>query len=443
MNQRQEQSLRQTLEFALSPKIIQMLKILNLSYLELVEKIEKEAEENVTLDIERQDRLAAYIGHIAQERIPKKEIKDELPGIETLETLPETLEEHLLRQLELEDLSPKYDEIARYLIGNLDERGYIKDYPKIKESAAKKLKASTPTIDKILKIIQKFEPEGVGARNLKECLLIQIEEYNFENEGLRDVLEKAVKHYLEDLANKDFKKVSANLSIKEEGARNLSEFIKNNLNPNPGSNFSSRKVTIIPSFTIEKQKNKYTAVNLEKKYGPLLKVNPKYHAMLEDPNTDKETKDFLRTKFGSAKELLENISRRHETIEKIMGIITDTQNSFFEKGAIWLKPLQQKDIAGTVGVHPSTISRALAGKYIQTPQGLFQLKYLCPREFKGHTVERVKKLITQIVENEKKALSDEDIKGILQKEGVTIERRTVAEYRKELSLPSSSKRVKS
>jgi len=444
LSQRMEQSLRQTLELALSPKVIQMLKILNLSYIELIEKIEKEAEENITLDVEKQDRLAAYINYIAQERVPKKDISgEELPGIETIESLPETLEEHLLRQLELEDLSPRYNDIAKYLIGSMDERGYIANYPEAKESIINKFKVSPPTVDKILRTVQGLEPEGVGARDLKECLLIQIEEYNFENDGLKNVLEKAVKHHLDDIAEKKFKKIADKLGISEEGAKNLGDFIRNNLNPNPGANFSVKTQTMIPSFTIEKLQGKYKISNLEKKYGPVLKINPKYQTMLADPSTDNETREFIQKKLESAKELLDNITRRHDTLEKILDIISGTQKTFFEKGAIWLNPLLQKDIAKTVGVHPSTISRALAGKFIQTPQGLFQMKYLCPREFKGHTVERIKKMVEQTVGSEGRPLSDEEIKDLLQKQGISIERRTITEYRKVLNIPPSSKRNKS
>jgi len=440
-----ELNLSQTLELMLSPRMIQMLKILNLSYVELVEEIEQKSEENVMLELERPDRLLEYLKHISTERISKKEITYEaLPGIETLADTSETLEDHLLKQLDLEEMDEKERKIAETLIGNIDPRGYIPTYKEASEALKKELKVSQKEIDSILEIIQGFEPEGVGARDLKECLLIQVSEHNFENEELENILIKSIKDHLDDMAEKKFDKIAEALGIKKDGAVKLAEFIKNNLNPNPGSLFAEKLPCVIPSFSVIKEKDKYRVVNLERAYGPMLKISPVYEKMLKDPNTDAKSMEFLKDKLETAKDFLENIAKRHETIEKILDLIITTQSEFLESGEAKLKPLMQKDIAKEFGLHPSTISRAVSNKYIQTPRGIILLKILCPREVKGLTSKNIQKLIKDMIDSEDKKhpLTDDEIAEKLKSESLCIERRTVSSYRKKLGFETASKRVK-
>jgi RNA polymerase sigma-54 factor len=440
-----ELNISQTLEIMLSPRMIQMLRMLNLSYVELVEEIEKKSEENVMLELERPDRLLEYLKHISTERISKKEIaSEELPGIETLADTSETLEVHLLKQLDLEETDEKEKKIAEALIGNIDQRGYIANYAEVSGTIKKELNTSQDEIDNVLKIIQGFEPEGVGARDLKECLLIQVREHNFESEDLEKILKKAIGSHLDDFAKKDFDRIAKALKIPKDGAVKLAEFIKNNLNPDPGSMFADRIPCVIPSFSIVKEKNKYKAVNLEKSYGPKLTISPVYEKMLKDPKTDAKSIEFLREKLEAAKDFLENIAKRHETIEKIMEMMITTQSAYFDGGKIDLKPLMQKNIAKELGLHPSTISRAVSSKYIQTPRGIILLKVLCPRDIKGLTGERIRKLIQDMVDSEdkKNPLSDDEIAEKLKSEGLSLQRRTVASYRKKMGIEIASKRVK-
>jgi RNA polymerase sigma-54 factor len=440
-----EMNLSQTLELMLSPRMIQMLKMLNLPYIELVEEMNKETEENVMLEMERPDRLLEYLKHISAEKIPKKEIaSEELPGIEAIGDKPETLENHLLRQLELEDISKKKEKIAELLISGIDDRGYIPNYAEVSESIKKELRASQKDIDSVLELIQGFDPDGVGARSVKECLLIQVREMNFESEELEELLMKAIEDHLDDLAKKDFKKIAKALKIEKDGAEKLADFIKNNLDPAPGSIYAEKTACVIPSFSIVKEKDGFKAVNLEKSYGPLLKISPVYEKMLKDPKTDAKSMEFLKEKLESAKDFLENIAKRHETIEKIIALIIKSQAVYLEGGGSKLDPLMQKDIAKELGLHPSTISRAISNKYVQTPRGMILLKVLCPREVKGSTREKIQNLIEAIIgsEDKKNPLTDDQIVEKLKSEGLDLERRTVSSHRKKLGMEISSKRVK-
>ena len=440
-----ELNISQTLEMMLSPRMIQMLKILNLSYVELVEEIERKSEENVMLEVERPDRLLEYLKQISTERIPKKKLAfEELPGIETLADTSENLEAHILKQLGLEDLDDKERKIAETLIGNIDSRGYLTTYKEVSEALKKELRVDQEKIDGILDIIQGFEPDGIGARDLKECLLIQVREHSFESDELEEILIKAIEHHLEDLAEKNFDKIAKALNIPKDGAAKLAEFIKNNLNPSPGSIYAEPVPCVIPSFSLIKEKDNLKVINLEKDYGPVIKISPVYEKMLKDPKTDAKSMEFLKEKLEAAKDFMENIAKRHETIGKILEMIVKKQSGHLESEKAQLNPLMQKDIAKELGLHPSTISRAISNKYIQTPRGVIILKVLCPREVKGVTSRNIQKLIKDIIasEDNKHPLSDDEISDKLKLEGLSLERRTVASYRKKLGLEIASKRVK-
>ncbi|MEA3493621.1 MAG: RNA polymerase factor sigma-54 [Candidatus Margulisiibacteriota bacterium] len=440
-----QQGLKQSLELLLSPRMLQMLKVLSVPYMELVEHIVKEAEENPVLEVECQDEYLEYIRYLTSDKEIKKgaDFKD-LPGLENVGNVEKTLEEHLLDQLELEDLESPQKEIAKEIIENIDDFGYVVNYPKLRDRIMKKHDISRPTVDKILKIVQSFEPEGVGARNLRECLLIQISEFNFENEALENLLTRAIDKHLEDISEEKFNKVSKALGIPETGVKEIAEFIKTNLHPNPAAAFGGETKHVIPSFAVEKDKKGYKIIALETRYGPKINLSPQYIKMLEDPKTDEETKTFLREKLKKAKNLIEDFGKRSETMGKIVRKIVETQEDFLSRGITWLNPLAQKDLADGFGLHPSTISRSIAQKYIQTPQGLYQLKFLCPRGPRGMTVARMKSLLVECVKNEapEDPLSDSQLTEELKKKGAGIDRRTVAYYRKELKILPYSERKK-
>ncbi len=436
-------NLAQTLELLLSPRLLQMLKVLQLPYLDFVEQVTKEAEENVMLEVERRDEYVEFLKYLTSDKKIKKEADfSELPGLENIGRVQKTLAEHLIDQLEYADIEAEHKQVARELSENIDDQGYLLAYPQLRERLMQKHGLSRPTVDKILKIVQAFAPDGVGARDLKECLLLQIDAYNFESAELEELLRKTVEDHLADLETKDFAKIAAALGVPESGVLEIANFIKNNLSPQPGAQFGGEACQVIPSFAVEKKGKEYRVVNLEDRYGPLLKLSPAYLKMLEDPKTDAKTKEFLKDKLRHAKELMEDTLKRKETMEKIARRIVAEQKEFLDKGLIWLKPLSQKSLADEFGLHPSTISRTVAAKYIQTSHGLFPLKLLCPRGPKGLTAARLKAMILELIEGEDKAapLSDEQLSRALAGKGAALDRRTVAYYRKELKVPTAAER---
>jgi RNA polymerase sigma-54 factor len=442
---RLQPDLKQTLELLLSPRMLQMLKVLSLPYAQLVENISREAEENVMLEVERKDEYVEFIKYLTYDKKIKKEADfSELPGLENLGNVEKNLEEYLLEQLELEDLGPPEYDIAKMIIENIDDFGYVINYPRLREKIMQQFSLSRPTVDKMLKIVQGFDPEGIGARDLKECLLIQIRQYNFENPALQEILIKAVENHLEDLSQQNFANVAAALSIPESGVAEVANFIKNNLNPHPAASFGATAKHVIPSFAVEKTDQGFKLVSLEQRYGPKINLSASYLKMLEDPKTDEKTREFLNDKLKNAKNLIEAFLKRSETLEKIVRKIIETQEEFLNKGILWLKPLTQKSLSQEFGLHPSTISRTVTEKYIQTPQGLFPLKYLCPLGPRGATVAKTKALLNEIIKNEDKSkpLADDQIAKSMAEYGAKIDRRTVAYYRKQLGLAASKEREK-
>lgn len=382
--------------------MLQLLKTLHLPYTELIDSINKEVIENPALEFEKQDELIAYAKTLADSKVshsigfdesmPDREIKDQGPS----------LQDYLEEQIRLEDLEEKELHIAKYLIANIDEKGYIKDYPVIRREVMQKFGVKSCNVDKTLEIIQTLEPEGVGARNLKECLLIQINEFNFESDALQDVIYKTIKYHFEKLAKKKYKEIAEELELEEEGVKHIAEFIEKNLNPAPGYLYRNdrQEQTIIPSFIIKEDEetleNKFIYENLEETKGPRLKINFQYLRMLENKETDDETRTYLKEKLEAAKIFIDNINKRQNTVNNIIKIITSSQQDFFEKGYFWLQPLQQNNLASQVGVHPSTISRAVSTKYAETPQGLYPLKHMCPRNFKGYTSMQIKGMMRSL-----------------------------------------------
>ena len=417
--------------------------MLNLSYPDFVEKVALTAEENVMLDVERRDEYVEFIRYLSSDRKIRREADFEsMPGLENITAESKTLEGFLFEQLELEKLDENYYKIIKILIENLDDFGFLPNYSEIRDKIIQELKLSRPTVDKALKLLQRFEPEGVGARDLKECLLIQVEEHNFDNDLLKKVIQLAISHHLEEIGRGDFAAISKALAIPENGVVEIAAFIKKNLNGNPASAFGKDAQKVIPSFSVEKTDKGYQLVNLETRYGPNLSLSKQYLAMLDDPKTDQKTREFLRLKFMEAKSLIEDITRRSETLERIARKIVETQKDFLDRGGIWLIPLPQVRLADEFGLHPSTISRAVSQKFIQTPQGLLPLKVLCPRGPKGVTIPRMKAMLLEIVKNEDHAhpMSDMEICRRMNDGGAAISRRTVAFYRKELNLPSFESR---
>ncbi len=434
VSQKQVLKLRQIL----TPKLIQMLKTFHVSYTDLLQQVNDEIKDNVFLEVVRFDKLTEHRAR------SKDETGHDVSEYLSSEHRSKGLYEMLMDQLEFEHLGQKEHDIAAELIEHINDRGYIDDYPAIRDQIVKKFDVADRKVGDVLKIIQSFEPEGVGARSLKECLLIQVEAHEFDHEKLRDVFREVITHHLDELSEKKFAKIAKKLGIEEDGVEAIAEFIKNNLNPNPaisvGGNSEARHV--VPSFEVEWRDGKVILTNLEQTMGIQVGISQNYDHILNDPNVDQPTKDFLQEKLKKAEELVENIKKRHENLERLATYIMNKQRFFVEKGPIFLEPLLQKEVAKYLGISNSTVSRIVSSKYVQTPHGMFSFKQLCPRDHFGKTSVRLMLIIRELVK-EHPDFSDEKIARLLKLQGINIARRTVAKHRLLSGVASSFSRNES
>ncbi len=433
------------LNVMLNPKMLQTLKILNMPYAELIEKISSEAEINPLIEIEKRDGMMEYLRHQSSLPVREKEGHTADPAeMERYLKAGTTLPQFLITQLDLLDTTEEQKEIIELFIKNLDANGYITGYADLKRSIKKDLGVSDKEIDLALAALQSFEPDGIAARDLKESLLIQINEYNFESDELKQIMKALVEEHLDTLAKGDPAPVAKALNISEEGVRMAADFIKGHLTPYPGARFAETSTPAIPSFAVKKTPKGHEIVNLEMKYGPTIKISSQYQKMLSDPSTDKKTADYISEKLSKAKELVEQITKRHETVEKIVSKIVEKQKSYLERLSKFPEPMTQKELSDEFGIHPSTVSRAVSEKYIETPIGVIKIKSLCPRQIMGLTAAHIKAEIAEILSGEdpKKPFTDEQIIERLSSKGVRLKRRTVSDYRKKLSVDASEKRKK-
>lgn len=434
--QKQELQLRQTL----TPQLIQMVGTFQSTYEALVDTIKTEAEDNVFITIKRDDTLLSS-------RTGKTSFKKPETGSGEYDPIAnishqDSLQEHLETQVKLEALKPKDQEIALRLIEAIDNRGYIPKYDEVRSQITSELNIANRKVDEILKIIHTLEPEGVGARTLKECLLIQVTEHAIESERLRELLEVLIKNHLDDLGDQKFEKLANKLKIEEESVAHLAAYIKENFNPIPGSEFSSSgpSIHITPSFEVEFEEGALKITNLEKEQGIDISLSEDMLKQLEDPNLDAKAKEFLKKQYQKAKELVENVHKRQKTLQNVAKIVLNRQKKFIKNGNAYLKPLLQKTIAEELGLSQSMVSRIVSSKYVETPYGVYSLKALCPRDHFGNTAERLKKIIADLIDGDP-TFTDEEIRLILRNQGMNLARRTVTKYRLAADLPPKHKRL--
>lgn len=297
----------------------------------------------------------------------------------------------------------------------------------------------------VLHTIQGFEPQGVGARDLKECLLLQLSEADPDYAAKYNLIQE----HLDDIVRNNLPLVAKKTSLPMEQLTRLVDQIKA-MNPKPGSNISGISVPrIVPDVVVERIEDSYE-VRVEKSYLPPLCVNPHYLAILRDKNASPEAKQFVRAKVDAAKRLISAIEQRRSTLQRIAVEIVNAQKDFLDKGIAYLRPFKMQDVADKLGVHVSTVGRAIAEKYMMTPRGIFKMRSF----FSGgidstegkqaasrvSVIARIKELLAQ--ENKAKPLSDDEVSNILRKEGYVVARRTVAKYRQELNIPSARMRKK-
>jgi RNA polymerase sigma-54 factor len=351
-----------------------------------------------------------------------------------------TLTEHLLFQLQFADLKKSYRQVGKYIIESLDPNGYMTQSA---EEIAAQLGIRTEKVERVIKAIQGFEPAGVCAANLKECLLIQLEQMELNTPEIRSI----VTDHLEDLANNRLTNIAKAKGLPVREIQRIGDIIKT-LEPKPGRQFSSSAETkyITPDVTVEKSDGEYV-VTVNESSTPRLMVSSYYQKVLREADKESNISIFLAGRLNSALWLIKSIEQRRQTIYNVVSAVVAYQIDFFEYGAKHLKTLTLKQIADEVGIHESTVSRSVNGKYMQSPRGVFEIKYfftsgVSSGSGEGIASESIKTFIREMIENEDASapLSDQSIAETLLEKGIEISRRTIAKYRDEINVPSSSKR---
>ena len=473
------QQLKLSQQLIMTPQLQQAIKLLQLSRLELLETIHEELETNPLLEETLDDGSErAGVGEDQGEATEQfaEEFKEiqvveklredfdwdsyleeyntstpvlvetdpnrEWPSFDHRLTLPSTLEDHLLWQLRFCDLSDQQKEIGVIIVGNLNGDGYL---DASLEEIATMAEVSPEEVEQVLVKVQVLDPVGVAARNLQECLLVQARSLDLQDDLVVSILE----HHLHYLENKNFQGLVRVLKRSPEEVKFAVDLILQ-LNPRPGSAFNEESVQYIsPDIYVLKVDDEFVIL-LNEDGMPKLRVSSYYkEALDQDAVIPNDAKDFIHSKLRSAAWLIKSIHQRQRTLYKVGQSIVKLQRDFFEKGVAFLKPMVLRDVAEDVGMHESTISRVTTNKYMDTPHGIFELKYFFNSSISsvlGEAVasESVKERIRQLIKGEdtSKPYSDQEIVEILEGENIRIARRTVAKYREMLNILPSSKRRK-
>lgn len=473
-----KQQLQQKLQQKLSPQQIQMIRLLELPTLELEERVKHELEDNPALEegkepqddlehSEEEENFAAEgsdnedlsLGdYFSADDIPEYKLQQMTERAERKEEIPfaegESLSEFLLEQLRLRELPEKQVKIAEYIIGNLDDDGYLRrDLSAIADDLVFQagVEADEAEVEQVLRIIHDFEPAGIGARDLKECLLIQLNKRE-KTEATRLAL-RILNSYFEDFTRKRYERILKTLDITEEELKQAIREITL-LNPKPGSSWGDTMETamsqVVPDFVVEANNGELT-LSMNNRGVPDLRINQEYAEMFQDyaGNKANQTADrrdavqFVKQKLDAAQWFIDAIRQRNETLQRTMETIICLQREFFLTGdETTLRPMILKDVAERTGYDISTISRVSNSKYVQTNFGVYPLKYFFSESMQTDTGEEistreVKKIMKDHVDAEDKRhpLTDEELAAILKEAGYVIARRTVAKYREQLGIP--------
>lgn len=454
------QQLNQSQKLVMTSQLQQAIQILQFTSLELERYIDEQLEKNPVLEKTEEIAGNEYLQDTEPEGDKTKKIdwKEYTEGFDNSEYTggsyynednefnPEniaateiTLQEHLLSQYSLVMANPKHIEVGEYIINSIDDRGYL---TATVEEIASYFNEEQHVIEDILQIIQSLEPAGVGARTLEECLLIQLRSLGIKDEKIYTLIKK----HLCDIASNRYLYIAKQLGIATKKVQDYCDFIKT-LEPRPGRDFArSQNRYIISDIIIKKIGNEY--IILDNDYGGSgLVIRSDYKKMIASGDGNPDVKKFLNAQLDSAVWLIKSIEQRKRTIREVCKTIVRKQIAFFENGKKYLKPMTLKEVADEIGVHESTVSRATSGKYVDTPFGTFELRYFFSGGVEkdtgeGISSESVKVFIKDIISREdcKKPLSDEKIVNKLKNKGINISRRTVAKYRDELGILSSSRR---
>ena len=450
----------QRMEQSLTPQMLQSLKILQAPILDLQLMVRTEMEQNPTLEREapaveevvdfeeaardelRDERELDELTDLAEwdqdfrsnREISSRSDEDRQQFMMDSISSAESLQEHLLDQLAMAGLNDHERTIAEVLIGSIDDDGYL-------QLDVESLIQSSPAfpidvVEKIIDTLQGFDPVGVGARSLTECLLLQL-----HHQGRGESLEaQLVENHLDQLGAHHYEQIAAEMHLPVEKIMELSAAIAQ-LDPKPGLNFATEQTEfIIPEITVEKIDGIWTLSQNKTPY-PRLFISNKYIQLLKDKATPPETKKYIREKIAKSKFFIRSIDQRQDTILRIATEIVRLQEDFLERGISALKPLTMRQVADKLDVHETTISRACNGKYMATPRGVLEFKYFFTTgvtQSDGTVISNaaIKSALAEVIQNEnkKKPLSDQKIADELKQEGFDIDRRTVAKYREQLKL---------
>jgi RNA polymerase sigma-54 factor len=396
-------------------------------------EVKAEQEEDFEHDPEWQQESAVSYGAPEDDDLDGPQIPDK----------PLSLREHLNFQTCLSQISEREKIIIGLLIDSLDDDGYLlQDLNELMTLLPVELNIGSDDLQCALQRLQHFDPAGVGARNLQECLLLQLQAMP-DNAGHRDQAIKVVRDYLDILASHDFGQIKKLLACNDESLRAVNKLITS-LNPKPGAQFGSHNERyIVPDITVTKRGGVWVA-HLNANAIPRLNINHLYANILKQEH---HSARHLVSQLNEAKWLIKNIQQRFSTILKVANAIVERQQQFFEHGAIAMRPLVLREIAETLGLHESTVSRVTTQKFMYTPRGIFELKYF----FGSHvatdsggacSATAIRALIKQLVqeENPRKPLSDNKISSILEQQGIVVARRTIAKYRESLQIPAANLR---
>ena len=464
INQKQVLSLQQKL----SPQQIQMIKLLELPTVQLEQRIKQEIEDNIVLEEEertpededqqpqeisveeylREDDTPSYKSHINNYSKDDKQRPVYL-------TEGRSLQEYLVEQLGFRNLSERDMRLAVYLVGSIDEDGYLRrDLESVADDIAFTvgLETSAEELEHILGIIHELEPAGIGARDLRECLLLQMDQQPL-NTRPRRLARKILTNYFDEFVKKHYEKLMSRLQVSEEDFRAAISEIKR-LSPKPGNLYAEGGTDttpyIIPDFILDYQDGRFN-LSMNSYNVPEVRVNRRYVEMIRDmvgadgkvKEQDREALQFVKSKIDSAKWFISAIKQRHDTLMRTMQTILDYQQEYFKDGdRSKLRPMILKDIADRTGLDVSTISRVVNSKYVQTQFGIILLKSLFSEAMQTESGEEVssyeiKHILQQCIDQEDKRhpLTDETLMDILNGKGYRIARRTVAKYREMLGIP--------
>ena len=435
-------SIQQTQKLALTPQMEQSLSVLQMGTEELNQCIEEEVLSNPMLDYAKEPEKKEVrrsqgegIGYYSRKKTEDTDYQSYLNAIADEKSEDTELAEYLRMQLYTKKISPRRQKIGEYLIECLEESGYLK---MDMDELAKGIGLSKEELEREIRFMQTLEPCGVFARDLKECLLLQVEGEEQMQRQARLLVEK----YLDEIAQNKIPQISKQTGLTTAEITKTIRYIKEELEPVPGRGYgcANRNEYIYPDITVKEDEKGYRII-LNKEKVHTLELNREYLPMLGQVHSSEENK-YLKEQYQKAKILLQNIGKREETLAAVAEAIVDWQREFFEKGKASLKPMNLLDIAQELDVHESTVSRAVRDKYLECRWGIFELKYFFSNKTSDGNNCNVLTCIQEIIrsENKQKPLSDAKIAEQLEKKGIRISRRTVTKYREQMQIPNTQMR---